>query len=240
MRLASLPAVGTLAVALSTGYAQEPVEKTEGRTPAIDRFLSGHEAPLSSYRAVRTLRAETRGGKMRAALEATTTLDASGFSYQIVEETGSGTIRSKVLHAALEAEERVHKSDVPQIAISSQNYDFLPGVLDESGLVRVGIRPKRRAPMLLEGDIFLTEPGADLVRVEGNLVKKPSFWTRRVHLVRRYARIAGVRVPIAMTSTADVFIVGQSSFSMDYRYDQINGVPVTTNEHQPPSPMAVK
>ena len=123
----------------------------------------------------------------------------------------------------MEAEERVHKTDVPQIALNLQNYEFLPAVQDDDGLVRVGIRPRRRAPMLLDGNIFLSEPGADLVRIEGNVVKKPSIWTRRVHVVRQYARIAGVRVPVSMTSTADVFVVGQSSFSMDYRYEQING-----------------
>jgi hypothetical protein len=88
---------------------------------------------------------------------------------------------------------------------------------------RVGIRPKRRAPMLVEGSIFLTESDADLVRVEGSLVKRPSFWTRRVDVVRRYARIAGVRIPISMTARADVLLVGQSSFSMDYQYLEING-----------------
>jgi hypothetical protein len=206
MRLASLPAVGTLAIALSAGFAQDPVEKPAERTPTIDRFLSAQEAPLTSYRALRTLSAETRGGKMRASLEATTSLDANGFSYRVIEETGSGTIRSKVLHGALEAEERVHKSAVPQIAISTENYQFLPGTIADAGLVRVGIRPRRRAPMLVEGDIFLSEPGADLVRIEGTLVKKPSIWTRRVHVVRQYARIAGVRVPVSMTSTADVFV----------------------------------
>jgi hypothetical protein len=113
--------------------------------------------------------------------------------------------------------------DAQQIALNLQNYEFKRGEHDDGGLVRVGIRPKRRAPMLVEGSIFLTESDADLVRVEGSLVKRPSFWTRRVDVVRRYARIAGVRVPISMTSRADVLLVGQSSFSMDYRYLEING-----------------
>jgi hypothetical protein len=35
--------------------------------------------------------------------------------------------------------------------------------------------------------------------------------------------VAGVHVPVSMKSTADVLIVGASSFAMTYRYVEING-----------------
>jgi hypothetical protein len=38
----------------------------------------------------------------------------------------------------------------------------------------VEIRPRRKDTMLIEGSILLTET-ADLVRIEGLLVKRPSF-----------------------------------------------------------------
>jgi hypothetical protein len=78
--------------------------------------------------------------------------------------------------------------------------------------------------LLIAGSILLTEDQADLVRVEGRLVKRPSFWTRRVHVVRQYARVDGVRVPVAMESTADVLLVGRSTFSMRYEYEAINTI----------------
>ena len=57
-------------------------------------------------------------------------------------------------------------------------------------------------------------------------MKRPSFWTRKVQIVRDYGRIGGVRVPIAMGSTADMLFAGQSTFSMTYEYESINDVPV--------------
>jgi hypothetical protein len=48
-----------------------------------------------------------------------------------------------------------------------------------------------------------------------------------VHVVREYDRIGGVHVPVSMKSTADVLIVGSSTFSMDYKYAEINGKPVS-------------
>jgi hypothetical protein len=79
--------------------------------------------------------------------------------------------------------------------------------------------------MLVDGTILVTEDGADLVGVEGLLVKRPSTWTRRVEIRRGYARIAGVRVPVSMQSTARVLIVGTSTFSMTYEYESVNGEP---------------
>jgi hypothetical protein len=92
--------------------------------------------------------------------------------------------------------------------------------------VRVAIHPRRKDSLLIDGSILLTNDGADLVRMEGQLVKRPSFWTRRVEIVRRYCRIAGVRVPIETGSTADVLFAGRSTFSMGYEYESINGVMV--------------
>ena len=34
------------------------------------------------------------------------------------------------------------------------------------------------------------------MRVEGELAKSPSFWTRRIEVVKQYARVAGLRVPV--------------------------------------------
>jgi hypothetical protein len=102
-------------------------------------------------------------------------------------------------------------------------------------LLRVAIHPKRKDTMLIEGSILLTNDLADLVRIEGLLVKRPSFWTRRVEIVRRYSRISGVRVPVAMGSTADVLFAGQSSFSMEYDYESINGETLIDRSADQPS-----
>src|SRR5262245_30423282 len=118
----------------------------------IERFLTNAEAPLTSYDAFRTLEAETRGGKMRARLTARTSLDpARGFHYSIVEETGSGVVREKVLRAALEAERSLRASGEDRRgALTASNYEFTPGGGAEEGLMRVAIRPKRHDKMLVE------------------------------------------------------------------------------------------
>jgi hypothetical protein len=229
--LLALLATGSLAIEASrSGSVPSPslAEQRSDRDGLVRKFLAGDDRPLVSYRAIRRLTASTRGGKMQAVLTARTSLAPdTGFQYEILDENGSGIIRSKVLHAALEAERDARRRDqIARAALTEANYRFTLGEDTPDGLARVAIVPKRKDAMLVEGSILLTHEDAELVRVEGLLVKRPSFWTRRVEIVRRYQRIAGVRVPIAMGSIADVLFTGKSTFSMDYEYQSINGVEV--------------
>jgi hypothetical protein len=218
----------TCGVLLQAGSATETRVVSDGATATLLERLADSGPPLTSYRALRTLTAETRGGQMRARLTAWTSLDpAAGFQYSIVDEEGSGIIRQKVLRAALEAERKMQTTgEIDKGALASINYNFADGVGTGEGLMRIGIRPKRPDTLLVDGSILLTNPGGDLVRIEGALSKRPSFWTREVDVVRQYARIGGVHVPIEMRSVARVLLVGRSTFSMVYEYASINGSPV--------------
>jgi hypothetical protein len=222
-------AVACGVVLQSLSHATEMPAAQDGAVPAtVIEHLADPHPPLISYRALRTLTAETRGGKMRARLTAWTSLDpAVGFQYSVVDEEGSSIIREKVLHAALKTEQEMQALDTAQkAALTAANYEFAGGPSADEGLVQIGIRPKRRDTMLVEGVVLLTKPSGDLVRLEGVLSKRPSFWTREVRVVREYARIGGIRVPIAMQSVARVLLVGRSTFSMAYEYESINGSPV--------------
>jgi hypothetical protein len=199
----------------------------------LGRFLAEYEQSLQSlvsYRAIRRLSVVARGGKMTASLKARTSLDpVNGFQFQVLEESGSGMLRSRVLHGALEAERDAKRREKgAHGALTAANYRFGAGELTPGGLLRVAIHPVRKDSLLVEGSILLTNEDADLVRMEGLLVKRPSFWTRKVTIVRDYARIEGVRVPVAMGSTADILFAGQSTFSMSYEYESINDMPVGT------------
>ena len=85
------------------------------------------------------------------------------------------------------------------------------------------MKPKRKDILLVEGAIFVQPGDVEMTRIEGKLSKTPSFWTRRVEVVRKYERKAGVRVPISIESVAHVLIAGRSTFKMTYEYQTING-----------------
>ena len=158
-------------------------------------------------------------------MEAWTEYDhVNGFRFIIVGEGGSGYIRSKVLRAALEGEQKIWANHEPENAsFTNDNYTFDAGTPGPDGLASVMVKPRRKDVLLVEGSIFVQPSDGDLARIEGKLSKTPSFWTRRVDVVRRYERLAGVRVPISIESIAHVLIAGRSTFKMTYEYETING-----------------
>jgi len=200
-------------------------------TSPIERFLTRDELPLHAYRAQRTLRAVNKRFHAEATLEAITELTADGtFRYQIVREEGSEAIRKRVLHAVLRDEQRLwQRGDPRRSSVSPENYTFLldevTAAADVGDEALIAIKPLRRDALLVDGRIAVNGSG-DLRRVEGRLSKSPSFWTSRVDVIRLYARIGGVRVPISTTSVAHVKIAGRSEFEMTYCYESINGQPV--------------
>ena len=202
-----------------------------GAETALERFLISEEPGLRSYRARRYLRAENPRFHARGDLEAITELTEDGtFHYQIRSESGSRHVRDRVLRPVLRDEAALWRmGELRRNALTEENYTFEPGpdapAVDE---VRVLIKPRRRDVLLVDGALFLSAGDGDLRRVEGRLSKNPSFWTYRVDVVRRYARVGGVRVPVATEAVAHLRVAGRSEFSMAYEYESINGRPVET------------
>ena len=48
-----------------------------------------------------------------------------------------------------------------------------------------------------------------------------------MNVIRHYARLDGVRVPVATESTAKVKFAGVASLDVQYQYETINGRPVS-------------
>ncbi len=204
----------------------------------VQRFLTHPDEPLRQYRAKRHLFAKNQRFSKEAWLDAMTEQDEKGFRYTIVAEDGSGIIRNRVLHKALEAEQEARaQGEVANSAISAANYQIaLDGHDDKEGLDRLRIIPRRKDRMLVDGTVTVLSTDGELVRIEGRLAKSPSFWTNHVDIVRKYGRIAGVHVPLSIESTANVKIAGDSMFSMTYTYETINGHPVMPTPPTPPTP----
>ena len=186
------------------------------------------DPPARQYRALRRL--EARSAKMGAAawMEAWTEVDPEGgFRYRITGEGGSGYIRSHVLKPWLENERKMWAAGDPERAsLSFENYTFKDRGIGEDGLAQIAVQSRRKDLLLVDGSIFVNPDNGDLGTDQGRLSKTPSFWTRRVEVVRHYERINGVRLPVAIESVAQVLIAGRSTFSMSYEYETVNGIRV--------------
>lgn len=223
---------------LLAGSAVLPAREPSAAANPISSVFSRSEQPLRQYRAFRRMHAVSDSGKYEAWVEAWTELKDGRFSYEIVSERGSDAARGRVLRPMLAREqEMVNAGDGARADLTLDNYEFREAGRDGSGAHVVQLKPRRQDVMLVEGRAVLNERG-DLLRVEGTLSKNPSFWTSLVNIVRRYARIGGVRVPVATETTAKVKFVGTSQLDVLYDYQSVNGQPVNEPRSAAPARIA--
>ncbi|MBI4478103.1 MAG: hypothetical protein HY654_13080 [Acidobacteria bacterium] len=216
--------LGVILLTFASGIPQ-PAAEQAADPDIVQRFLNRPDPSLTQYRAARRLEARNERFKVAGWVDACTELSPeSGFRYRIVSEGGNGLIRGRVLKKALETEREARaKGEVDQSRITPENYDFVAATAgSDEELTKVILTPRRKSRMLIDGALFLS-PDGDLVRMEGRPASNPSFWTRRVTILRLYDRLAGVRVPLSLESTADIRIAGRSTFRMTYQYFTING-----------------
>jgi hypothetical protein len=157
-------------------------------------------------------------------MDVETSVSPSGaFSWNVLGEGGSERTREKVFRAVLAAEAEAWRAGARDgTAISPANYEFTTESTAGNGTMRLRLKPRRSDSKLIEGTLTVSADGHPLV-LEGRLAKSPSFWVRSVTVVKKFERVGGVSLPVAIESLADVKMVGKSSFSMRYAYSAVNG-----------------
>jgi hypothetical protein len=177
-----------------------------------------------AVRATRHLRAGTASGKHEGWMRIVTTLTPGGeFSWQVIEEGGSSRTRDKVFGAVLETEAascRVGERDAA--ALTPDNYALTVMGTGPEGQVKIRLEPRRKDARLIDGYLYVSADGYP-ERLEGTLVKSPSFWVKSVRVVKHYGRFAGVALPTAVESVADLKLFGTATFTMRYTYTHVNG-----------------
>jgi hypothetical protein len=205
--------------------ASTPASCSRPETVALDRLFNSIERPPVAYQALRRLEASSAKLSESAWMDAFTQYDpAIGFRYRILGQGGSNRIFNQVLKPVLEAErENAIQSERRKGAINRENYDFNVDGDTADGLIKVTLNPRRRDSRLVQGVALLSAQSGDLVRLQGRLSRSPSFWVRWVDITRRYTRIRGAMLPVAVESVANVKIAGVSTFSMRYEYVMVDG-----------------
>lgn len=181
------------------------------------------------YRAFRRMEGGLADSEKRGWLEAWTEYTPDrGFTYEVVREGGSEYVRNKILKGMLVSEQkliaggkRLHAS------LESKNYFFEDGGMTDTGLQRVLLKPAKKSDGILNGSVLLDPESGLITRIQGRLVKSPSFWLRDVDVTYKYAHVGNRVVPVEMSSTGRVRMFGRSNFRMVYDYESIDGRPTT-------------
>jgi hypothetical protein len=223
-RVAPILATG-FAVLCAAGQIFATGSSTDGFERIAARFNT--TAP-PAYRAYRRMEAGIPGSSKQGWMEAWTEFQPGrGFSFEVVSESGHDYVRNKVLRNLLKNEQELLARGQPlRATFNANNYSFGDGGITDDGLQRITLKAARTSDGIVNGSLLVDPDAGSMVRLEGRLVKSPSFWVRDVDVTWKFARLGGHLLPVEMTSAGRVRMFGRSTFRMVYEYVSIEGRPI--------------
>jgi hypothetical protein len=219
-----------VALALTGMWSAERLSASDPAEAVFERVLAkSNTVEPPQYKALRRMEGGINDSEKRGWIEAWTEYTPGrGFTYEVVREGGSDYVRNKILRGMLVSEQNLIKTGKRlRASLEAKNYLFEDGGMTDTGLQRVLLKPAKKSDGILNGSLLLDPRSGLITRLEGRLVKSPSFWLRDVDLTYKFAHIGDHVVPIEMSSTGRVRMFGRSSFRMVYDYVSIDGQPAS-------------
>ena len=157
----------------------------------------------------------------------------TGKSYTVLSQTGSEIIRSLVLGEILNNEKLLSQPGIREGAwITSANYEIKlkPGgtqPLDGRNCLVLALTPKRKAPYLIDGTLWIDSKDSSIVQVQGTAPKSSSIFTGPTQLIRQYTNVSGYSQATHVRAVSNSFMFGQTIVRIDYQDYQVQLRPST-------------
>ena len=151
----------------------------------------------------------------------------SGKSYTILSESGSEFIRNHVLRTLLDNEKTLNLPGIVEHSwFTSANYEMQlkPGgiqLLDERQCLALAITPRRKAPNMIIGTLWVDAIDGSIVQITGTASQSPSIFTGPAQVMRHYASVRGFAMATQASAISDSFLLGRTTVTIDYRDYQI-------------------
>ena len=194
-------------------------QKEEGQG-IVERFLSQKQTPLRQYTAIRYLEANNKRLGMFASMTVETRLERDRFSYSIVTESGSGYLRG-IFRRVLNGERELSvKKGEDKTSLVAENYSFKLLKGNNAGVWKLWAIPRHKDSLVKRCFLFVDFAGT-AIRFENELAHPPFGVSEAVSEII-FTHIDGVRLPVLIRSSANIFIAGPSTFQMRYLYTSVN------------------
>jgi hypothetical protein len=89
-------------------------------------------------------------------------------------------------------------------------------VIDGRECLAVAINPKRKAPNLIVGTLWVDAKDYTIVRLEGLASKAPSVFAGVTHMMRQYALVQGFSMATHAHAESSTFLYGRTVVAIDY------------------------
>lgn len=177
---------------------------------------------LAAYSATTLIRAQlpdtSQYGELEVQRRYTTPHE---LEFKAVHFSGDGFVKTNVITRILQSEvDQVRKNDASLTALTPANYKF-----SYKGLSQINgrpvhvyqVKPNQKRVGLFKGRVFLDACSGSLARVEGSIVKSPSFFVKKIDFTQDYADFGGFTFPVHMHSEARARIIGRAIVDIDSR-----------------------
>jgi hypothetical protein len=151
----------------------------------------------------------------------TTYRKETGKSYAVLSSSGSALVRRLGLDSILENERVINlPANVAQSWITSANYEMTlkprTQTIDGRECLVLAVNPKRRAPNLIVGTLWVDSKDYTIVRLEGVASKAPSVFAGVTHMMRQYAMVDGFAMARHAHAESSTFLYGRIVVAIDY------------------------
>lgn len=188
---------------------------------AMQRHDQTQAGALNRYHALRHYSVVYRGFTRTITASMDVEVDynaASGKSFHIVSQTGSGVLCQKVLKRAVESEKEASQ-EKSATALTPANYRFeLAGIEQVNGRPAyiLKVDPISPSQFLYQGRIWVDAADFAVARMEVQPAKSPSFWISRTVIHHTNQLTGGFWLPAENRSETKVRIGGSAEMTIDY------------------------
>ena len=148
---------------------------------------------------------------------------ASGKSFRIVSQSGSGLLVDKVLKRLIESEKEAGM-DNKSTALTPANYKFrLEGIERVAGRPAyvLDVDPLVAAKYLYRGKIWVDAADFAVAKIDAAPAQNPSFWISSTAIHHQYAKTGAFWLPDQNRSETKVRIGGTAVLTIDYGAYQV-------------------
>ena len=145
----------------------------------------------------------------------------TGKSYSILSQSGSSVIRRFGLQPLLDQEKTINEpANVERTWFTSANYEMhlKPSAtrnVDGRDCIAVSLKPKHKAPNMIEGTLWVDAKDDSEVEVEGIASQRPSMFAGRTQMMRQYRNMSGFAMATHARAESNGFF-GRTVVTIDY------------------------
>jgi hypothetical protein len=192
-----------------------PVMSSELALASYEQRAAMQPVQLAAYSSTTIIHAELPDSSQQGEFEVERNYNAPHtLLFKPIRFVGDKFVKSNIIARLLQSEvDHVEKDDGTETAISPANYKFSSkGRAEVLGrpVYVYQVKPYQKRVGLFKGRMYLDERTGRLVRVEGVIVKSPSFFVSHIQFVQDYGDFESFTLPVHIHSEARARLVGRT------------------------------